>query len=167
MYQKQNFRPCNPRRLSSLLLMASLAAVGCGDGLRPDYASLGLVPISGTVTLDGQPLSGAVVFFEAEDKTQAYATTDENGVYEMKFNSEVNGVTPGKKVVRISTTASTGEEDGAEPEGDPDEEKKAAPKNDRVPAAYNSKSKLVVEVTDAKTVYDFKLNSDGSTTGPS
>ena len=167
MHQKQNLCRPAPRCLLSLLVVASLAATGCDNGLSPDYASLGLVPISGTVTLDSQPLSDAVVFFEAEDQTQAYATTDENGAYEMKFNSEVNGVTPGKKVVRISTTASTSEDDGAESEEDPDEKKKPAAKKDRVPAAYNSKSKLVVEVTDARTEYDFDLKSDGSTTGPS
>jgi len=120
-----------------------------------------------SVTLDGEPLVGAVVFFEADDGTYAYATTDSNGLYALQYNSEVDGTPPGEKVVRISTTASIGEE---EMEEELDDESGGAvkidAKQDRVPVAYNKNSKLKVSVSAERTEYNFDLLGDGSTTGP-
>ncbi|SMP75847.1 hypothetical protein SAMN06265222_12025 [Neorhodopirellula lusitana] len=147
---------------------------GCDRGPGVDYGSLGLVPITGAVTLDGQPLTGAVVFFEAPDLTQSYATTDEEGRYTLKFNSEVDGVKPGSKLVRISTTASTGEVEEEEEEGDEDgsARRTTRPKKDqpnpgeRVPSQYNKKSTLTVEITSTDKIVDFHLKSDGTNVAP-
>lgn len=149
-------------------LLATLALVvavsGCGNGLATDYAALGLVPVTGTVTLDGQPLADAVVFFESPDLTQSYATTDSDGYYELKFDSEAMGVTEGQKIVRISTTASTGEtEEEPEEDGvDPRRMKKKQGPIDRVPAAYNTQSKIIVIVTPSSDSFEFALKSNGS-----
>ncbi|QDT02350.1 hypothetical protein K227x_07260 [Rubripirellula lacrimiformis] len=153
---------------------ALMAVVGCGNGLDTDYSSLGLVPISGQVTIDGQPLAGAVVFFEAADLTQAYATTDDTGHYQLKFNSEVHGVTVGPKIVRISTTASTGEVGNELAEDDDDEAptrrrrptKKVVDPNERVPAVYNEDSLLKVQVAEQDSTINFRLTSDGKPVSP-
>ncbi|WP_044301066.1 hypothetical protein [Rhodopirellula sallentina] len=158
------------------IAFGSVCLTGCDTGSGVDYSSLGLVPVSGEVTLDGEPLGGAVVFFEAPDLTQAYAKTDDQGKYTIKFNSEIEGVQPGSKIVRISTTASTGEEgiEEDELEGDDDgstgrsrsSKKKSAKPGELVPPQYNSKSTLTVEITSGNSVVDFHLKSDGSNVTP-
>lgn len=162
--------------VSSIITIGLTGLAGCDVGPGVDYSSLGLVPITGEVTLDGEPLSGAVVFFESPDLTQAYATTDEEGHYKIKFNSEVDGVKPGTKIVRISTTASTGE-GGEEEDEDGDEDNTPARRSkpskkdtsnpgERVPSEYNKKSELTIEITSGDSVVDFHLKSDGSTVTP-
>jgi len=151
---------------AALLAIAVLPVIGCNSGGgQADYSSIGLVAVTGTVTLDDQPLEGAVVFFEAPDMTAAYATSDAEGNYAMKFNSEAMGVPPGPKVVRISTTASTGESEAFEEEDDDaksQRKKKPRDPNEKVPDAYNSKSIINVDVDTSRDVYDFALKSDGS-----
>jgi hypothetical protein len=153
---------------TSCLALVLATSSGCGSSDEADYASIGLVPITGTVTLDGAPLEGAVVMFEAADTTFSYGTTDEAGHYELKFNSKVMGVPPGEKVVRISTTASTGEVDteGVDEEDDDAaarrKKKKKRDPNEQVPAAYNEDSQITATVSTSQTVYDFALKSDGS-----
>lgn len=160
-------------RIGGYLLAASalLLPLGCG-GVEADYEKLGLVEISGTVTLDGSPVEGAVVMFFSPEETFCYGTTDSSGYYTLKLNSEKTGVVPGDKVVRISTTASTGEEEGGggagEGEGDEeDPDAKRAAKEERVPECYNKKSKLQVTVTESDSSFNFDLKSDCSVTGRS
>ena len=87
-----------------------LAAALCGCDTttpRADYSSLDLVDVTGTVTLDGAPLADAVITFDEPDgRSFSFARTDADGGYEMRFDSDVNGVTPGLKRVQISTTRS-------------------------------------------------------------
>lgn len=164
-------------KLTSLLkisLLCSIFTVGCGTGIETDYSNVGLIPVSGTIKLDGQPVEDAVVFFEAPDRGFSFATTDSNGYYNLKFNSEINGIVAGPKTVRISTTASTGEignpeegdGEGDEEEGDEGEPIKGLKNQELFPAQYNKDSQLQVEVTDDTNEFNFDLNSDGSTTAP-
>ena len=134
---------------------------GCDTAPRMDYGKVDLVKAHGTITLDGQPLSGAVVTFDAPDGQFSYGLTDSSGQYTLQFDSEMTGVTPGKKIVRISTTRkilglnSEDEEGGeASPEGGP-----AASAEEKVPAKYNKDSELTVDVTTDETEYDFELSS--------
>ena len=142
---------------------------GCSGGVEADYDKLDLVEISGTITLDGQPLSGAVVKFETSPFSFCYGTTDANGRYTLKLNSEKTGVIPGEKLVRISTAARTGEEasaGGEEEEGsDPDE--KPAGLEEKVPDCYHKNSNLKVTVSESDSNFNFDLKSDCSTTGRS
>lgn len=131
---------------------------GCNFGPRADYHTLDLVDISGTVTLDGEPLEGALVTFEEPDQTFSYGRTDASGRYRLMLNSEKSGITPGEKRVRISTTASAGEGEGDEE--DPDAPEAAAAEGERVPARYNRDSELRVTVTESDSHVDFDLTSD-------
>ena len=144
------------------LLMVTLVS-GCGTGVQTDYSKLGLVEVSGNVTLDGQPLSGATIMFEAPDSTYSFGTTDSNGYYEMMLNSEKSGVIPGSKTVRIVTGAVGDMAD--EGEGEEDAEEAASSSGAAVPPCYNEKSKIEIEV-ETSTTFDFDLKSDCSTTGP-
>ena len=49
------------RAVPLCLLSCLLLSAGCGGSIEADYSKLDLVDVSGTVTLDGQPLSGATV----------------------------------------------------------------------------------------------------------
>ncbi len=63
----------------SLLLLAALSVAGCGGAGGPE-----LLPVSGRLTLDGQPLPHKTIRFVPEPGTPglgAGATTDATGMY--------------------------------------------------------------------------------------
>jgi len=151
------------------------AFIGCSATNQMDYGKVELVSVSGTVTLDGKPLAGAVITFDnTENGTFSFARTDSSGGYTLQFDSEKNGVLVGKKTVQISTTRTVlglageeGEETGDSGEATSGEGEEAAPaekKEELVPACYNTESKLTVEVTASTTTFNFDLKSDCSTT---
>jgi hypothetical protein len=147
--------------LVAINLLTSLC-VGCG-GQQSDYSKLGLVNASGTVTLDGQPLPDAVITFDAPDGQFSFGLTDSGGGYSLQLDSDQRGVTPGEKVVRISTTRKIlglNTSEGGEQEA-PQPKSKAADKNEKVPAKYNKDSELKVTVTSDKSRYDFDLKTPG------
>ena len=140
---------------TSLLLAAVLAAAGCG-GPKPDYSSLNLTDVSGTVTLDGAPLEGAEVrFYDAGDRSRyAYGRTDADGFYTLNYDSRMEGVKPGPKEIFISTSA-----------GGANDPQTGGP--ERVPARYNKKSTMTetVEPGGAQT-FDYALTSEGDGDDP-
>ena len=144
---------------------------GCSATNEIDYSSVNLVAVSGNVKLDGAFLPSAVITFEdPETGNFSFARTDSTGNYTLQFDSEANGVLPGKKIVRVSTTRTVlglpGEE--GEEEGESSDEgggsSAAEKKTEDVPACYNKDSKLSVEVTTSTTTFNFDLNSDCTTT---
>ncbi|MGH7127649.1 MAG: carboxypeptidase-like regulatory domain-containing protein [Planctomycetaceae bacterium] len=132
---------------------------GCGPTPAANYGPL--VPAHGQITLDGQPLANAVVTFEAEDGQFAYALTDASGRYTLQVDSATNGIPPGRKTVRISTTRKILSLNSTD-EGGPESKERGRPKPpppDRVPEKYNTNSELTVEVTADRSRYDFELLS--------
>ncbi len=74
---------------------------GCGGG-RGDANLPKLVPVSGTVTLDGKPLSGATVSFLPVGATRGrtcYGATDAEGRYELMLDEEHKGAPEGEFAV--------------------------------------------------------------------
>lgn len=142
----------------------ALSCAGCDGTPQMNYDSVDLVPVYGKVTLDGEPLPQAVVTFEGSDGQFSYAMTDADGEYRLQFDTVAQGATPGAKTVRISTTrkilglnAAEGEqEEGAQGEGPA---VKPAPSGEKVPARYNKKSELQVQVAADKTEFNFELVS--------
>lgn len=139
-----------------MCLLISLC-LGCGRQ-QSDYSQLKLVNATGTVTLDGQPLAGAVITFDAPDGQFSFGQTDSGGNYSLQLDSEQRGVTPGEKTIRISTTrkilglnATEGGED------DPSQSKSA---EEKVPDKYNKNSELKITVSSDKSRYDFDLKSN-------
>ncbi|MGE3775704.1 MAG: carboxypeptidase regulatory-like domain-containing protein [Pirellulaceae bacterium] len=143
---------------------AVLGCTGCDGTPQMNYDSVDLVPVYGKVTLDGKPLPEAVITFEGSDGQFSYALTDANGEYRLQFDTVEQGATPGAKTVRISTTrkilglnAEEGEqEEGAQGEGPA---VKPGPSGEKVPARYNKKSELHVQVAADKTEFNFELVS--------
>lgn len=147
-----------------------LLLAGCSATNSIDYGKVTLVSVSGTVTLDGQPLPGALVTFENEESgTMSFARTNSSGSYTLQFDSDKDGVTPGKKRVRFSTVRTMlglrGEEGAEVGESSTEGEGKSGEKKELVPECYNGKSTLIIEVTPDSSTIDFDLKSDCSTMG--
>lgn len=130
---------------SGVLLLLPLLA-GCGasaDG--PELTS-----VSGTVTLDGQPLPDAsVVFMPADGGRSAFAQTDSDGWYELGYTTTGMGTPPGEYIVSISTYREPGE--------DPDTGQMTPEVPETVPSPYNRPSTL--RITVPADEYDFALES--------
>ncbi len=150
---------------AGLICLLVVLMCGCSTVPQSDYGAVELISAGGTVTLDGEPLADAVVTFDAEDGQFAYGLTDDSGRYQLHFDSVKMGVTPGKKIIRISTTRKilglNTEEDGgggAEAATEGAAAEKLTHKEE-VPDKYNRHSELKEEVTPDKTTYDFDLKS--------
>lgn len=151
------------------LALASLLLIGCESKPKADYGSLNLMSVGGRITLDGQPLSKAVVTFDDEtDGTFSFGLTDTGGNYTLRFDSDAVGVKPGKKIVRISTTrkilglnTSEGEGGSGGEGGEEATETGGASllQKEQVPDKYNKKSELRVEVVPSKRSFNFDLVS--------
>ena len=87
--------------INLLFLFAVLLIVGCGDG-RPER-----VPVSGKVTIDGQPLTTGSVMFISETSRPAVGEIQQDGTFSL-FTYEANdGCIPGSYRVSISANEST------------------------------------------------------------
>lgn len=100
------------RFMTSSLLVSAVSLsffVGCG---KYDVA-----PVSGKITLDGQPLEGATVSFtpiatpgQAEAGPASYAQTDAEGKYELKLLEDDSlGAQVGKHQVYLSAQTADGD----------------------------------------------------------
>jgi hypothetical protein len=119
---------------------ALVLAAGCGP-------ALGVV--SGTVTIDGQPVSGGIISFVPAEGSGTPATSNiESGKYEVRMIA-------GKKFVQISAPHVVGKR--KEYEG-PD-----APlveiTEERLPPKYNSQTELTFEVKSGVNKQDWNLSS--------
>jgi hypothetical protein len=121
--------------LSAFCAIGFAALVGCS---RSPY-----VPVTGRVTLDGNPLPNALVEFHPENLRCSFGTTNENGEYRLVHLDDSAGARIGVNTVRIRTAGFT-------------EDLRAV---ERVPKKYNSESILIREVTADSTTFDFELTT--------
>ncbi|MFO1095639.1 MAG: carboxypeptidase-like regulatory domain-containing protein [Planctomycetaceae bacterium] len=131
--------------LTGVLALCLLA--GCGG--VDDKPKLGTV--TGTVTMDGQPLPNVWVMFNPTTGRTALGHTDENGHYELKFTEDADGANLGSHKVVIMTYH---EDEIAEQQINTGK----APK-EPIPAKYNAKTTLTAEVKEGENVIDFPLES--------
>lgn len=128
------------------LSMLVVGLAGCGSD------TIGYV--EGTVTLDDQPLEGALVTFIPEEGGRpAYGRTNADGWYELTYTRKEKGALIGTNSVEINT----------ESEGDPDAENPAFRKSvpERIPAKYNVNTELTAEVESGSNTFNFDLSSEG------
>lgn len=139
-----------------LLVVCISMCVQPGCGGPGDQPELG--EVSGTVTLDGKPLSGIAVVFQPESGRPARGMTDAQGKYELTYIRQTKGTKVGPNRVEIAPS-----EDGeVEDSESSDEENASAPKRSnkpKIPARYNTKSELKADVKAGKNTFDFKLDS--------
>ena len=132
------------QRLVFAICLVSLCVGGCSS--RPkDFPAL--APVTGTVTLDGQPLQKAVVMFLSEKGVAASGATDANGRYTLLYRGSADGASPGRNTVTVTTL--------------PDDPNMGVVK-ERIPAAYNTKSTLTADVVAGTNTFDFALESKPS-----
>lgn len=78
-----------------------LAAAGCGKGGQVDGRPT-VVPVSGKVLRNGQPVDGArVTFFNPQANTTAYGTTGPDGVFTLSTFGDKDGGAPGTNRVAV------------------------------------------------------------------
>jgi hypothetical protein len=84
------------RTVGTAILLVLLVSAGCGT-------HSGLVSASGTVTLDGQPLSGVVVEFRPSTSggPPFFGRADSSGRYRLMRTAFQSGVAPGEYSVLI------------------------------------------------------------------
>jgi hypothetical protein len=144
-------------RYSAIIIAVAFACTGCSTEPRTDYSKVDLVSVSGTITLDGEPLAEAVVTFnDTSDGTFSYGLTDTSGRYVLQFDSVKQGCKPGTKRVEISTKRKILGLNTSEEGGDDSD----APAVELVPAKYNKDSELTVEVNSSSTTHNFELSSN-------
>ena len=130
-----------------------MVIVGCGS------SEFDLVPVSGTVTLDGEPVAGARVIFEphrtGEDALSAgpssNGVTDETGRFTLATTmDEDQGAVVGKHTVTISTYLA---------EVDRTRDTGRIIRQEEIPARYAEPGALTFEVSDGGTenaVFDLR-----------
>jgi hypothetical protein len=137
-------------RVATLALILAVFAAGCTD----QYA--GRLPVSGTVTLEGQPLKeGSIQLLPLENQD----TQTGSAIVDGKFTIEKrDGLKPGKYMVRITsgdgvTPANSNEEEAAGPGGSTN-----IVSVDRIPADWSDQSKQQIEIKAAgDNVFKFEI----------
>jgi len=147
---------------SACILVAAASLTGCNSGPK-------LVPVTGTVTLDGKPLDGANIAFSPhpgnEYPAQGTDVTGAEGNYKLSTNGRA-GLPPGKYTVSISKLAV---KPGVElPENfkmDPIMAKMAGLTKETLPASVSGvgKSQFERDVGPDGTVLDFDVKADKAT----
>ncbi|WP_144060271.1 carboxypeptidase-like regulatory domain-containing protein [Rhodopirellula sallentina] len=76
-----------------------VACVGCG----PEGPEI--VPVTGTVLQNGQPVSNASITFYAAQGRPSYGTSDANGNYSLEYSRDVEGAVVGSHTVVVTMTS--------------------------------------------------------------
>ena len=126
-----------------LVCLCLTLLAGCGGGSGFDIA-----PVSGKVTLDGQPLADAVVTFLPQATgtgrdagPTSWARTDAQGMYTLVTSSE--DPSPGAVVGSHQVMITTAEE----PQGDDErDDVYGSSTPEKVPPRYNSATQLTIDV---------------------
>ena len=122
-----------------------MLTAGCG---KPAAELPPLGKVSGVVTLNGEPLPKASIFFvptDAEDQA-SNAVTDEAGRYELQFAGNQPGALIGSHRVEIRTGG-----EGYDDEGNFFETR------ERLPPQYHAQSRLTAEVAEGSNEINFDL----------
>ena len=138
-------------RARLLLGFALVLGLGCGSGK--------FAPVSGTVTMNGKPLAGALVIFSPIAKEGSIdagpgssGKTNDKGEYTLTSDTGRTGALVGKHRVSVSLmNPGTGESD---------DRRRPGQLVNQVPVRYNGKTELTYEVPAGGTdKADFALNS--------
>lgn len=122
--------------------LLSLLAIGCG--------SSDLGKVTGKVTLDGQPLSDAILLFSpTSGGPPSSAKTDSDGRFQVIHTREERGAVPGEHEVWISTALPA----------DTDGETPRPAIAERVPPSYRVPGGLKAEVKPGSNTINFELSS--------
>lgn len=133
----------NTARLAAILMPAALLLLitGCSQSDLPKLA-----PVTGLVTLDGEPYPNARVVFTPAQGRPAEGVTDTSGKYQLQYMAGVKGVTPGHHTVTITTLYQAPENPDSEP-----------PFVEPLPDKYHARTTLSADVAPEGGTFDFPL----------
>jgi len=131
------------------LTIICIVGSGCGGSQASDQPNLGSV--TGTVTMGGIAIPGAMVIFSPEKGRSSMGTTDSEGKYEMVYVIDTKGAKLGNHKISITTA----------PEGNSEEprDEAGATFKETIPAKYNTNTTLTEMVKEGDNVFDFELTS--------
>lgn len=111
---------------------------GCSSSDQPELGD-----VSGTVTIDGKPLAGAIIVFKPDVGRAATGITDPEGKYDdLEYLYGVYGAKVGPNTVSFEYEIGSS--------GPP------------IPSKYTGNSELKVDVKAGANTFDFSLESSGS-----
>lgn len=134
------------KTLPFLLPLALLLTSGCGDDSNR-------VGVSGTVTVDGEPLEQGSVAFIGENGSAVAAGPVRNGSYTLRQTANAEGIEPGQYKVRIESWK-------VQP-GEPQDDGTFAAGEAAIPEKYMDAEKSGLTATVPDGNYDFDLKSAG------
>lgn len=137
--------------LITALLFFCTAMTGCSNnGDQPDLGT-----VEGTVTFEGKPLPGASITFHPASGRPAMGKTDAEGHYKLTYIRNTPGTKIGFNKVEIATVAEGADDMAAE--GDNADQSQSKSNVEILPARYNAKTELEVEVKKGQNTFDFAL----------
>ncbi len=134
---------------------------GCGSG-APDGPEL--IPVQGTVLLDGEPLAAATVVFMPVESTPGnggFGRTDDEGRFTVTYSSGYEGIPAGAYRVSISRRLMP---DGSPVAADDETPPIESPATESLPKPYSDPedSQLTATIGAEQMPIEFKLSSDGA-----
>ena len=138
-----------------VIWIAALPGCGGNPANYPDTA-----PVTGIVTLDGQPLEGATVSFRPVEGRSSNSKTDAAGKYELRYVGPVKGAMLGTH--RVIIRKEIPDPNYIQPAEDKAEGFEPTPDLiNSLPDRYAGRdSELSAEVKDGENVFDFQLTSE-------
>jgi hypothetical protein len=136
--------------LAGIGLAALLCLLGCTQsGPR-------IVPIDGTVTHNGEPVSSLMIYFQPASGRPSWAISDKNGHFSLDYDPEHRGAVTGNHTVWVLEDPN--QNDPLLTAGKP--KQKRSPEMQAILDKYGSaeKSPLKVEITKADRNFQLKLD---------
>jgi hypothetical protein len=133
-------------------------------GCQKRASDAGLVPVGGTVRLDGKPLAKATVTFIPQGATRGFgseAVTNEAGEFKLKSRRAGDGAVAGTYKVTISKRLMP---DGSEPVFDNKTSEIDSPAKETLPLTYSTREKTMLTATvpeGGTSTLEFALKKSG------
>lgn len=99
---KIRMRSIIPAPTLAVTVVGLMALTGCGD-------DKGLVPVSGTVTIDGKPLTTGQVMVSPEGHRPSVGPLDEQGRFQLTCYEKGDGAIPGTYAASVMAVEQIGE----------------------------------------------------------
>ncbi|HWL10889.1 MAG TPA: carboxypeptidase-like regulatory domain-containing protein [Planctomicrobium sp.] len=123
-----------------------LSAMSCGSS----STKTNIFTVSGVVTLNGKPLPDATLIFLPDNGRSSAGKTDDSGRYFLFYNERQKGAVAGRHRVQITAAELVPEK--LDTEGQPVFKQ-------ILPAEYNAKSEMAVEITSHRDDVNFDLKT--------
>ncbi|WP_417382731.1 carboxypeptidase regulatory-like domain-containing protein [Gimesia sp.] len=164
------------------MVVLTSCSLGCTGGNDVVLGS-----VSGVITMDGEPLSNAIIVFVPDEGNPSSGRTDELGKYDLTYLGNSRGAIVGSHKVKITSRDPDeldeeidGDTDFAnvdmsetldiasppvESDGDVTKRRPVTTSNQKgkkepIPARYNSQTELIKKVTAGENTIDFELKSE-------